>query len=74
VIDYLDTAEDYIVDDTAEEIEVAMDDILQDDYNDIDNIANINDETEDAFVDDEEESLEDDYDDTDHVDYMLSDN
>ena len=43
MIEFLDNAEDYVIDDEAEEIETAMDDILQDDYNDIDSIANITD-------------------------------
>lgn len=77
MIEFLDTAEDVIVDDTAEEIITAMDDILADDYNDIDTVANITDENEDSFVNDEEPSEDDDYideDDTEYVDYMVSNN
>ena len=72
MIEFLDNAEDYVIDDEAEEIETAMDDILQDDYNDIDSIANITDENENSFLNDED-SLDDDYDDdTEYVDYMVS--
>ena len=67
---FMDTVEDYVVDDMAEEIEVSMDDVIEDDYNDIDNIADIDDDTTIDEFEDEESEYEDD--DEDYVDYLVS--
>jgi len=73
MVDYIDTAEDMIVDDQAEKIVDAMEDIVEDDYNDIDNIAGIDDDTEGSFEEDEDELEDDeDYDDDEgYVDYVV---
>ena len=77
MIEYLDTAEDYIVDDEAEEIEDALDDVVEDDfYSDIDNIADIDDDYEDNELLSDEEEDEEDYDlynEEDYVDYLVLD-
>lgn len=73
---FIDTAEDYIIDDEAEEIEDAMDDLITDNFsNDIDitadlpiDDAELEDYENEEFADDEYEDDEEDY-----VDYDLSD-
>ena len=74
---FIETAEDYVVDDQAEEIEAAIDDVVEDDYSDIDNIADIDEDNNCQFVDDEDDDDEDDDEDDDddeiYVDYMVSD-
>ena len=67
--DFINTAEDYFIDDEAEEIEDAMEDLIEDDYSDIDNIADIDEESEyDDFED--EESEYDDFEDEESDDYV----
>lgn len=73
--DYLDTAEDFIVDSQAEEIEDAMEDLEEDDYSDIDNIAGIDDDSDVSDYEDTDEYDDEDYDDDDdYVDYHVPDN
>ena len=76
--DYIDTAEDFIINDAAEEIVDAIEDLVEDDYSDIDIIADISDDDDD-YEDydgddfDDGNEIEDDYDDG-YVDYQISDN
>lgn len=71
--DFVYSAEDYIIDDEAEEIEDAMQDLIEDGYNDIDNIADIDDESDDYDFESEEEIDDEDFydDEDDYVDYYV---
>lgn len=73
MIDYMDTAEDFVIDDEAEEIEDAFEDLIEDDYSDIDNIADIDDESSDDDFDDDDFEDDDEFDDDedDYVDYEV---
>lgn len=53
-----DTVEDILIDHEAEEVEDAIEDVIDHNYNDIDNIADITDEDVDEFEDDEDEYIE----------------
>lgn len=58
---------DYIIDDEAEEIENAMQDLIEDEGNDIDRVAELSDED---YEEDDNEYSEDNYDDEeDYIDY-----
>lgn len=77
---FIESAEDHVINDQAEEIETAINDVVEDDYSDIDNIADIDEDNNCQFVDDEEEDDDDDddidednNDDETYVDYMVSD-
>ena len=73
MIDYMDTAEDIIIDDEAEEIEIAIDDVVEDDYSDIDSIADIDDEIDyDNLEDEEFDEDEEYYEEDEYVDYEVS--
>lgn len=58
---------DYVIDDEAEKIEDAMQDIMEDDGSDIDRIAELSDEDYDEYEDDDEEL---DYDE-DFIEYEI---
>ena len=74
MMDFIDDAEDIFLDDEAEELEDAMDDLVENDYSDIDNIADIDDDTVLDDSDDDEDDEEDYLDDgteNDYVDYEV---
>ena len=79
---YINEVEDNIIDDAAEDIEKAMVELIEDDYNDIDNIAGIDANYDLEYIEDEfndSEYYEDDFDDlknndNEYVDYILKDN
>jgi len=73
MMDFIDDAEDIFLDDEAEELEDAMDDLVEDDYSDIDNIADIDDDTVIEDSDEDEDDEEDGLDGTDdgYVDYEV---
>lgn len=74
MMDFIDDAEGIFLDDEAEELEDAMDDLVEDDYSDIDNIADIDDDTVLDDSDDDEDDEEDYLDDgteNDYVDYEV---
>ena len=73
MMDFIDDAEGIFLDDEAEELEDAMDDLVEDDYSDIDNIADIDDDTvldNSDDENDEEDYLDDDTEDG-YVDYEV---
>lgn len=83
--DFLDTAEDYIIDDQAEEIKNAMNNIIEYDSSDIDIVAGIDDEDdEDEYDENEDDDLDyyefddldniEDYDEDDEDEYDEDDN
>ncbi len=73
---YYDDADDVVIDDEAEEIELAGEDLL-DDSSDIDMVADISDDNSDELYDDEDDDEEFEYDDeedddTDYIDYDVT--
>jgi len=63
-------AEDIMIDGEAEEVEDAMQDVISNESNDIDAIANITDEDVDEFEDEEDDGFEDD---SDYIEYLYDD-
>ena len=67
--DLLYNAGDYVIDDEAEEIEDAMQDLIEDEGTDIDRVAELSDIDYDNYEENDEDE-EDDYDE-DYVEYSV---
>lgn len=70
-MDFLyDDASDEMINDEAEEIETSIEDLVEDEGNDIDRIADLDDEDVEEFEDDEDDDDIDAYIDDEEDDYI----